>query len=99
MLLAFATLMATSSTSVPLIGTFAYSKYSLSIFLSPINISYNAQPYWSANMTFGLAKANVPSCDNSTTSGWFSGINSDGQCAIEAATEPVFRFARIKYFP
>jgi len=71
--------------------------FSLNSF-SPINISYNAQPYWSANMTFSLAKANTPSCQNSTISGWFAGVNSDGQCAVETASEPVFRYTRIEIY-
>ena len=49
-------------------------------------------------MTLALAKPNVPSCQNSTVNGWFSGVNSDGSCATETASEPVFRYARIEYF-
>jgi len=50
-------------------------------------------PYFAANVTFALAKANVPSCQNSTANGWFSGINNDENCGV-ATKEPVFSYAR-----
>ncbi len=55
-------------------------------------------PYWSANMTFSLARADVPSCNNSTDETWFSGVNSDGRCAVETEVEPVFHYIGKKDF-
>jgi len=90
-LFAFALSITISSTFVPLKRE-PSSLFSKTIISSPFDINYNVLPYFAANMTFSLAKPNVPSCQSSITGdGWFSGINLDGNCAT-VTSEPVFNY-------
>jgi len=62
--------------------------------LSPYNVSYNVLPYWAGDFSFGLAKANAPSCGNSTVNSWLW-AGSDKGC-LNVTAEPVFSYIGIK---
>jgi len=89
LLIALTTLAIASTANALCVHTIKGHAFNLCPFENPFDINYSVLPYFSANFTFSLAKANVPSCKNSTVNGWFAGINIDGDCAT-VTTDPIF---------
>jgi len=96
-LLALTTLAFVSTTNALCLRTVDGKIYNLCPFENPNAVYFNALPTFAANLTFGLAKGNAPSCLNSTQNAWFSFTNDVGKCAV-ASKEPVVRADPQGYF-